>query len=230
MSPTRFTVKLFVMTLAIVVACESVSLAQRGGRRRGRRETNAISLAALQQVQGELNVTEEQRAQIQELFDDYRGQSQELFAGLQDLSREERAEKMVELRGERGKLAAESRKKLAGLLKEDQLKRLHQIVIQALGGRSLARDDVAKALGLTDEQREQIKAIVDSEQDRRRTLIEKVQSGAIERSEIRAEFATMRNEISDAALGLLSDDQKESLTKLQGEKFELQQQPGGRNS
>ena len=57
---------------------------------------------------------------------------------------------------------AEGMKKLEGFLKPEQLKRFKQVEVQADGRQRLhANPDVAKALKVTDEQKEKVTALID---------------------------------------------------------------------
>lgn len=85
-------------------------------------------------VQKELNLTEEQKSSITKLNEE-----------LSDLSPEERREKM-----------GETRQKVEAILKAEQKERLEQIGVQLLGGRALTRPEVAKKLGLSEDQRDKL--------------------------------------------------------------------------
>jgi len=203
-----------------VFGVAAVGEAQAQGRR-GRRSRSLIGLAAREQVQKELDVNSEQKTQIKKVSDSYRSELRELFSGLQGVPAEERAEKFAELQSKRQELAAAAEKKLAAVLKEDQIQRLKEIGIQVLGSRTLVRDEIAKALDLSKEQRVKIQGVIESEQKRSLQLFQDAQSGKIERSELREKFSDLRKEIRTEALDVLTKEQKEKFETMKGEKFQL---------
>ena len=207
------------MVFGLAVAAVSEAQAQRRGR--GRRSRSLIGLAVSEQVQKELNATAEQKTEIKKISDSYRSESRALFSGFRGLSREERTAKFAELQPKFQELTTAAKKKLAAVLKEDQLKRLKEIEIQVLGGRTLARDEIAKALALSKEQRAKIKGVFESQQKRSRQLFQDSQNGKIERSELRKKFSDLRKKINAEALDVLTKEQKESFEKMKGEKFQL---------
>lgn len=218
-------VMLLVPALAVILAVDSEAFAQREGRGGGRRrEVNSIAVAVRDEVQQELALSSEQKTKLQQIADDYRSQADSLFEGVRELPREERNAKMAELMEQREKLAADAEKKLAEVLNADQVKRLNQIVYQALGGRALAREDVAKELALSNEQREKVATIIASENEKRRQLFRDAQGGGVDREQMREKSRELRDQINNEALAVLTDDQKQKFTALQGEKFELQEQ------
>jgi len=217
---SRFFARSMVLMMVFVLTVAAASEAQ--AQRRRRRPRSLIGLAANEQVQKELEATAEQKTKIEEISDTFRSDSRDLFSGLQGLSREERTEKFAELRPKHQELAAAAEKKLAAVLKKDQLKRLREINIQVSGGRVLARDEIAKALDLSKEQKAKIKGVFESAQKRRGKLFQDLQSGNLDRSEIREKFSDLRKEINTEALAVLTKKQKAKFEKMKGEKFELE--------
>jgi Spy/CpxP family protein refolding chaperone len=81
----------------------------------------------------------------------------------------------------RRKAFAEMRKKrdadVAKILNPTQTTRWRQLEIQRAGARALDRDDVAKAIKLTPDQRKKIDAVNDAERDEMRKLFQGMQGG-----------------------------------------------------
>jgi hypothetical protein len=194
----------------------------RGQGRRGRGPEDAVSLAANEQVQKELAVTDEQRAEIVKIAAAHRNEMSDLSSGQEGLSREERAKKRAEQTPQRDEISKKYEAKLAEALKEDQFKRLKEITIQHLGARALLRADVATELKLADDQKQKIQQIVDSQSDRMRKLFADAGAGG-NREEAMKKFAEMRKEIEAEAVAVLNDEQKKQFESMKGEKFELQQ-------
>lgn len=253
----RFGSRPMVFVLAIAVAMLADDSAQAQGRRGGRggfgrRPDSMLSLAQIEKVQEELKITDEQREEIEKISATYGEDMQELMSGLQDLSREERSKKMAEMAPERDKITAEAEKQLAGVLKEDQVKRLRGITIQALGPNALLRADVAEALKLTDDQSKQIKEIVGSEMTRMtpspgdRAGAEgkgkkdgdgdgekkgrKKRGGGGDFSQIRERMAEARKQTEAEVAKVLTPEQQQQLADLKGPAFEIPapQRGGGR--
>src|SRR4051812_16361065 len=93
------TAKAFTFGLALVVTCIVVNTAQaqRNGTRGGRAPEDMVTLAANEQVQKELSVTDEQKPKITKIAEDYREEIRPLTSGLRDLSSEERDKKIAEI-------------------------------------------------------------------------------------------------------------------------------------
>lgn len=117
-----------------------------GGPQRGR---GVIAMAQRAEVVAELKLTDEQVAKLAEL----QAGSRAGFQSAQALPESERAEALKTLREEQEKSVGE-------LLDEPQFNRLRQLVWREAGLTAVERDDVAKALGLSDEQREKLRPLL----------------------------------------------------------------------
>jgi hypothetical protein len=135
------------------------------------------------------------------------------FAKLRDrdLPREERAEIMK-------KVEQKSTKLVADVLKPDQRKRLNQIQRQQAGLAAFADPEVQKALDLKDKQKEELKSIAESEQKERRDIF---QNAAGDFQAAREKIMTLRKEKMDAAMKVLTDEQKKTYKELLGAPFEV---------
>jgi hypothetical protein len=246
MSRIRLVGKLLVLSLAVVLVCESVGFAQPGGQRgRGRGGQfggqfggpggfgggggggmDALALVGIEQVQTELKIRDDQKPKIDELRESTRSQQRELFGGLRDLSREERAERMEELRGKQQELTKAAEEKLHGVLSADQKSRLEQIQLQLRGIDALAQPDVAKKLDIDAEQQAVLAGIFESRREEQRKLMEGLREGGREGGRERfQEMNAKREEITKKAeteaMAVLTAEQKSQFTAMQGEKFEL---------
>ncbi len=209
--------------LAVVVAAPRTSNAQGGrGMMGGGMGGPMAGLGALMSPAGqkELSLSEEQIEKVREISENLRSTMMEKFQGLQDVPQEERQAKMQSLMKEVGD-GVET--ELKGILKEDQLKRYKQITIQAAGLEAFSRDDVAKALELTADQKAKIKGIADDLRSEMMGLREQFQDdmqGAMKKMQ------ELRAGALDKVKGSLTDKQKEQWTELTGKPFQMPA-PGG---
>jgi type 1 glutamine amidotransferase len=192
-------------TLASVLAVlAAVAWAQPpfGGPMRG---PNPAMLLGQEAVQKELKLRADQLKKLEELSAQIREKRQAVFA----LEEPERGQKLQELNRDNDKA-------LAAILTPGQAKRLKQIVYQQQGTAALTTPDVAEALGLSGDQRQQITAI--GEETGRKTR-ELFQPGASPDDATRAQMEALRKAGSDKALAVLTDAQRAAWKDLQGEPF-----------
>jgi hypothetical protein len=124
-------------------------------------------------------------------------------------TREERAEK--------------TKKILADNLKEDQVKRLNQIMWQKGGlARALGNMDVQAAVKLDDKQKDQIKTIQDATQKALQDL------GRPSDDAARAKITELRKKGDDDITAVLTDNQKKAWKDLCGPEFKGEIPPPGR--
>lgn len=205
--------------LAVVVAAPRTSNAQGGrGMMGGGMGGPMAGFGALMSPNGqkELNLTEEQVEKIREIGEGMRSTMMEKFQSLQDVPQEERQGKMQALMKE---VADGVETELKGILKDDQLKRYKQISIQAAGLDAFSRDDVAKALELTAEQKAKIKSIGEDLRSEMMGLREQFQDdmqGAMRKMQ------ELRSGALDKVKSSLTDKQKEQWTDLIGKPFQMQ--------
>ncbi len=203
----------------IVLTLAAAASAQRGGFTRG--GDSSLGLLRSDEVQKELELTDEQKADITKILEESRGDRPQI--NFRDLSEEQRREKFAEMREQAQKRAAETMTKVEGVLLPPQVKRLKQIGIQARGLRALSDDDVAKTLKLTDDQQKEIAAANEKSAEQMRELF---QGG--NREGAREKLTALRKQTEETILGVLTADQKKEFDNLKGEAFELPQRTFGR--
>ena len=206
---------LAVAALALAIFADAAQ-AQRRGRGFGR------SLIGIEQVRKELKITDDQQTKLAEIQKKQSAARQELFSGLRDLPQEERRAKFTELRGKFEELNKKFTAQTNKVLNADQKKRLQEITIQVRGGSALSSGDVAKALGLSDEQTKKLTAINAEYRTKSRELFQGDREGR------REKFAALRKETDETRLAVLNADQKEKFGKMKGKKFELDRSAGRR--
>ncbi len=115
----------------------------------------------------------------------------------------------------------EEMKKLKAILNADQFKRFTEIELQAMGPRAFTRPDVVKQLGLSDDQVEKIKGVLEANRPQRGQGGPPPQDGA----------ADPRAKVLAQVTALLTNDQKSKWTSMIGKPFKLplmRRGPGGR--
>jgi hypothetical protein len=206
------------------------------------------------QIQEELKLSDEQKEQLQQVAQEAFADMRDFFPSredMQDLSEEDRRAKMQEAMEkaakEREKRAPEIEKKIKGILKGDQFKRVNQIQLQVMGVDALTRADVAQALGLSEDQQSQIKEALEARDKERQAMFEEMRGSGgggfrgfqdmseEERTAMRERMQKSRekgeaitSEAQKAVMGKLTDDQKTKLRDLMGERFEFRRPEGGR--
>jgi type 1 glutamine amidotransferase len=162
-------------------------------------------LLGQESVRKELKLGPDQLKKVEELSDQMRAKTQDAFA----LEEPERGKRLQELNRANDQA-------LASVLTPEQARRLKQIVYQQQGTAALATPEVARALGLSDEQRKRIGEI--GEETGRKTR-ELSRPGAPPNDATRARMADLRKAGSDRALAVLIDAQRAAWKDLQGEPF-----------
>jgi hypothetical protein len=179
------TVSLFAVALVALALVTSTTMAQQ--RQRGGGFGGPGMYLSAKSVQEELKLSEDDAKKVNDAL-----------RGIDRMATpEERAEK--------------TKKILTDNLKEDQIKRLNQIMWQRGGlGTALRSEEVQTALKLDDKQKESIKTIQDDTQKKIRDLGQ----GAD-----REKVAEIRKKAADDTTAVLTDDQKKTWKDLQGAEF-----------
>jgi len=217
-------------------------------------------------VQKDLELTQDQIDKIKKIDEAFQDDLEEgrgnfNFQELQDLSEEERDKKMAEFRE---KMAARNKKlnekyqpKLEKVVDKDQFDRIKQIQRQLAGVMAIHGKDVAEALALSEDQREQISSVFAASQEEMQKLFprggfggpgggrggpggaggegnEADETARRERFQKMQEQMRKLHEDRDAKLmAVLSDEQKTKFEELKGKPFDVSQLrgrggPGGR--
>lgn len=221
MSRIPVVAKLFVLTLGVLLVADACYAQQRG---RGFGGLGAFGitkgqLVAIDQVQGELKLNDQQKSQVEQFVEDQRQGRGQRGGGGQDLSREERQERAAAA-------AKEVDSKLNAILNETQQKRLQEIYVQARGANALTDEAVASKLELTSEQKQKIGDIIAAEREVLTGLTSDLRD--LPRDQIQGRFAEIQTktqeinkETEKAAVSVLNDSQKEQWNQMKGEAFAL---------
>jgi hypothetical protein len=184
-----------------------------------------LGLLTAKKVQKELKLSDQQVADIQQIGKKLGTEMREPFAGLREIQDRRQAwAKMNELLKQ---LDEKARGQLRDVLSQEQLTRLHQIRLQVRGPLyGLNNGWIAERLKLTDEQKKKAAAIETAMQDEVYELLSGLRDPSPEQrrkkmAELGEKYNKIRHDADKRALRLLTDEQKEALEKLKGEKFEL---------
>ena len=210
----------------LVLSAAMTALAQRQtGPRPGPRGPGGLDVAALlrlEQVQQEINLTEEQQTQIQALGQEQREAMRQRFEGLREMSPDERREAMAAMREQLAERTAEVRQKLAETLTDQQMQRLGQIRAQMEGERVLLRPAVQEQLGLSDAQKEKLSEIAEAGREKMRERFQAARAEDADREALRGQIQAAREEMQKDMMGVLTSEQRKQFgAQIMGEPFEL---------
>jgi len=218
-----------VLAAGLMLASTATAQPGRGGGRGGFGGGGlAMMIGNSEQLQKELKVDKDQVEKLTAALTKARESMSSEFEKLRnpDTSREDRDAILK-------KMSEANNKAVESVLKSDQVKRLHQIENQQAGFAMYQKEDVQKALKLTDEQKDKIKEIGDDLRKEEQAL----GGGRGGRGgpggfggfdpETQQKRQALRKDAQKAAEKVLTADQKTTLKDLTGEPFELQFTPGG---
>jgi Spy/CpxP family protein refolding chaperone len=176
-----------------------------------------------QAVRDDLKVTDEQTGKVREMMQSMRESADSQAnrgdrPSFQDMSEEEREKFREQRREQMQKQMAEVQKKLGEILDKDQMKRLNQIRLQAMGPGILQNERVSAALKITDEQRQKMRAAMQELRPQRRggPDAERPNPG-----QMREKMLATMNEV-------LTEEQQQTLKGILGEPFDVAQLTQGR--
>jgi hypothetical protein len=169
-------------------------------------------------VQKELKLSDKQKKKLEKRFQDTVQDTMQLFQKLADKEPEEREKA---LHAYREKAQENLSAFLQGLLQEEQLKRLRQLMLQRDRLFALLGDaEIAKELAITDKQRQRFVEIAHTMQKKFEPLMKEAQKGGNPR-EIGPKIRKIRKEQEQRIEALLSDAQKKQWKEMLGKPFDL---------
>lgn len=162
----------------------------------------------------ELGITDDQMEKLQDIQRKSFEQMREMFSGMRDLSEDERRERFAEMREKMTKAQEEMQTKIDDVLLPQQRDRLKQIALQQrmrFGAQNaMGSPEIAKELGITDEQREKLRQVAQEAEE-----------------ELRKKTEDLREEAKQKILNVLTAEQKDKLKELIGEPAKLSDGFGG---
>ena len=217
--------RLTLLTLLITACVLSPGWAQRQGRFGGGRGGpggapgvfDPLMLLDVEAVQTDLELLDEQIADIKDLADKLRGPRQRGDRpNFREMSAEEREEFMDQRRKEAADVARQAQQELKNILLDDQMARLQQIYVQVSGTQALSDPEIAAKVGLSTDQQAKIATTRQDAADQMRELFA---SG--DRQTMREKMGELQSQTNEKILGLLTDDQRQQLDLLKGTPFEM---------
>jgi Spy/CpxP family protein refolding chaperone len=167
-----------------------------------------LMLLRLEQVQKELNLSDEQKQKIKELRPGRPSDGQRP-------SPEEMQTRMEQMR-----------KKVAEILKPEQLARLKQIELQVQGAAALGNPEIVKTLAITDDQRAKLKTIGDEAGEKARKIFGSMRDLSPEerdakRTENQGKMREIAKDAMEKSLAVLTPEQREKFEKMKGKKIDI---------
>jgi len=216
----RVTLTLAAAMVAAMLVADTAQTQNRGRRGGFFRDglSTGVRLLRVEAVQKELKLTETQIASAKEHGEKLTEQQRALTEGL---TREQRGEKREELSKKARELAWESVKKIAESMDDGQKKRWRELSLQSQGATALSSEYLAERLKLTDDQKKKLEEIQSTQRDTRRKTFQSLRDQNLSREEMTKKFSELREADSKARLAVLTNEQRESFTKMQGEKFDF---------
>jgi len=182
-----------------------------------------LGLVRIEPIQKEIELLDDQKAQIDKLAEQMRPQrgEGEQRPDFRNMSDEERQKFFAEMRKrfeERAKTANEELKKI---LLPHQVKRVEQIGLQFRGTRALTDPEIAEKLKLTDAQQKKIEETMAANRESMMTKVRELFQGGGDREKAREQLRKLREEADAKVLAVLTSEQKEQFEALKGEPFEM---------
>jgi len=197
--------KLLLTCSLVALLAAPLAFAQPGG---GRGFTmGGLMLLNNKGVQEELKLTDEQKEKIAEV-------AKQAFTEAGKGFKEKDLEAARKAMDEGFKTASKE-------LKSEQKKRLDEIEIQAAGLEAFAKENVQKALKLTDKQKDEIKEITDEVRKDAEEVMKDARGDKEKRAEAIKKVTKLRTSAIDKVTKTFSDDQKTAWKELTGKPFEI---------
>lgn len=207
--------------LAVVVA--GPALAQPPGGGRGGVGGGVLGLLQSKTVREDVKITDDQAGKLKDWQRDYAPKLREMMQEkMQGIDRSEWREKMPAIMAE---ISKATYKELGEVLKPEQIKRLKQV-----GGlQALTTPDAAATLKLTDDQKEKLKGIADDAGKEMRDLSEEYggrypgqrPTDPEKAKEFDKKAGKITKDATDAAMKLMTDDQKKAHKELTGDPIDV---------
>jgi hypothetical protein len=169
---------------------------------------NPVMVLENKNVQVELKLNQAQTEKVKELHRKFLDEMRSETAG-RDV--EELGRKMEEWYSK--KATKKGEELVADVLKPEQAKRLKEISLQRRGVQAYADPEVAKALALSDAQKEKISAICSDEEKKMKDIVATRDWKARQ---------NLQNETNEKAVAVLSERQKKMWSDLTGKPFNFQ--------
>jgi hypothetical protein len=176
-------------------------------------------------VQKELGLNDEQKALISNLATKLQQDAIEIISGLQDLTPEEQKEAMADIVKMVAEKGEQVKQQVDSMLDAGQRERLIELSLQQRGAQALEDDEVVAALKISDEQKQKLADIREEGTQAMQEAFQKLRAGGGDQGDIRKKMMELRNSLSEKALAVLTEPQRQQFEKMKGAKFDF---PPGR--
>jgi Spy/CpxP family protein refolding chaperone len=183
-----------------------------------------LQLVVNKDVLEDIKATDEQKTKLADWAkEEQPKQREKMQEKMKDIPMEEFFAKAPAIRAELNK---ELWKDVDKVLKPEQMTRIKQIAVQAMGIAAFSDKDTVEALKLSDEQKEKIKTISEDTQKERMELGQKYftpgeQPDPEKMKEFQTKFAELTKKTMDKLKEGLKDDQKKKWAELTGKEFDV---------
>ena len=207
------TLRLLAIVGAVAVACALMAQGRGQGRGFMRGGGSPVQLLNRTDVQTDLKLSDDQKTKITALNDQMRQDMQNAFQNAQASGDQGSTRTAMQQIGDK------YRPQFEAILSADQNKRLLGIYVQMNGNRSVSDPGVAKAIGLSDDQKAKIKDLQDKQNQANQDLFQKMRDGELDRQGLQDAMKKNNDTLDTAIGGILTDSQKSQLKALEGPKF-----------
>jgi hypothetical protein len=179
----------------------------------------------MREVLDELKLGEQQRTRAAEVLESLREETRSAFASVdfRELGRDERQQRFAEAREKVEQATEKADLQIAKILNQQQTKRLDQLRLQREGLDALERPEVAKQLGLDEQQLTKIRNIREAQGPGR---FGGPGPGGGDRGNFSERTRQRRENIDSDILAVLTDQQRAAWAEMQGEQFQFPRRGG----
>ena len=192
--------------------------AMRGGAGGG--AAAGIGLLMNDEIRKELDISDDQVTALKKLGENMRPKMPE-GTNIRDMEEEDRNALFAKMRKEMEEKAKEAEESLEEILMPSQIDRLEELRIQSQGVAALLSEKVAEELGLSKEQKEELKTTQETIRDEMRSKMSEMFRGGSFDGDPREMIEKLRKESDEKVLAVLDDDQKKKFEEMKGEPFDM---------
>lgn len=168
-------------------------------------------------VQKDLKLTDDQKAQLKKVQDDANAKRQAMMEEMR--ANGGGGGDFQAMRDRFEKMQAETEEATMKVLNDDQRKRLDQINLQYNGYRSLNDEKLQKELGLNADQKRKISELNDQMNAANMQIMQRVRNGELDATEVPALLETNNKALDSAIKQTLTPEQDGKFTEMQGPKW-----------
>lgn len=190
-----------------------------------------MGLLGIEEVQAELKMSDEQKESVKKMSEDMQAEGRKAFEGFDfmNATQEEREKKMADMAAKMAERGKTVREELDKLLDEKQNGRLKELLLQRFGYALLSQEDIAKEVGITDEQQAKLKEI---DEDNSKKMGELFRGGfGGDREAMQKKMADQRKAYGEAITAALTQEQIDKFEDMKGDAFDFpaprRRGPGG---